>query len=135
MIRKLALALTAPILVLACGSRVDPEAQQSAGRIARAVELLRSAPNAGKPTALSELKKLACAGPDVCETRLACETAYAQHIDALNLTAAAKLKLDDGHGDEAAKLLGSAEEKLGQAAPLVTVCTEREAALRRRYKL
>lgn len=130
-----ALALTAPLLVLACGSRVDPEAQQSAGRVARAVEQLRNAPNAAKVPALAELGKLSCTGPDVCETRAACQTAYAQHVDALNLTAAAKLKLLEGQGPEAAKLLGSAQEKLGQAAQLVTLCTERESALRRRYKL
>jgi hypothetical protein len=129
-----ALALTA-LLVLACGSRVDPEAQRSAGRIAHAVEQLRNAPNASKATALGELGKLPCTGPDVCETRAACQTAYSQHIDALNLTAAAKLKLTEGDGAESAKLLGAAEEKLGQAARLVSLCTERESALRRRYKL
>jgi hypothetical protein len=122
-------------LVLACGSRVDPDAQQSAGRIAHAVEQLRNAPNAGKPLALAELSKLSCRGIDVCETRDACTKAYTEHNDALALTAVAKQKLTAGEGAESAKLLGAAEEKLGQAAVLVSSCTEREGALRRRYKL
>jgi hypothetical protein len=128
------LRLAPALLVLACGPRVDPDAQQSAGRIARAVEQLRNAPNAGKPVALAALGKLSCTGSDVCETRDACAKAYTEHVDALSLTAAAKLKLESD-GAEAARLLGAAEQKLGQAALLVSLCTEREAALRRRYKL
>lgn len=131
---RLAFVFTAPFLVLACGPRVDPDAQQSAGRVARAVEQLRNAPNAGKPVALGALGKLSCSGPEVCETRDACTKAYTEHIDALSLTAAAKLKMESD-GAEAARLLGAAEEKLGAAALLVTACTERESALRRRYKL
>ena len=131
---RLSLGVVA-LWLLGCGPRIDPDAQQSAGRISRAVEQLRSAPNDHKATALAELKRVACSGPDVCETRAACDMAYTQHIEALDLTAAAKLKLGDGQGEESAKLLGAAQEKLSQAALLVSLCTEREAALRRRYKL
>jgi hypothetical protein len=110
-------------------------AQQSAGRIARAIEVVRDAPNAGKATALSQLSKLACSGPDVCETRDACRAAYALHVEATTLTQAAKLKLSQGDSAEAAKLLGSSEQKLTEASPKVEACLTREAALRRRYKL
>ena len=133
MIRRLALTLS--LFTVCCSSRADIEAQKSAGLIARAIQQLRDAPNDAKPPALAELTKLSCAGADVCETRAACQTAYQEHIDALALTAAAKLKLSAGQAQEAAKLLGSAQDKLGQASSLVTLCTEREAALRRRYKL
>ena len=118
-----------------CSSTVDAEAKQSAGRVARAIELLRDAPNASKATALAELGKLTCAGPEVCETRAACQVAYAEHVEAVALTEAAKLKLKDGQAEAAAQLLGSAETKLGQANTKVQSCTERQLALRRRYKL
>ena len=130
------IALAAACCVaFACSSAADAEAKQSAGRVARAIEVLRNAPNAGKAPALAELDKLPCAGPEVCETRAACQVAYAQHVEALSLTAAAKLKLVDGQAQEAAKLLGSAQTKLSEANTKIQSCTNREGALRRRYKL
>jgi hypothetical protein len=121
--------------LVACGSSQDAVAQQSAGRIARAIEVVRDAPNTGKALALGALAKAACVGPDVCETKGACQSAYALHVEATNLTQAAKLKLGQGDAAEAAKLLGASERKLSEASPKVEACLEREAALRRRYKL
>jgi hypothetical protein len=131
---KLTALLAVASWLVACSSAADAEARQSAGRVARAIEVLRDAPNAGKPEALSALGKTACSGPDVCETRAACQSAYAEHVDALSLLAAAKLKLADAP-QEAARLLGSAQSKLTAAETKVMTCTEREQALRRRYKL
>jgi hypothetical protein len=56
-------------------------------------------------------------------------------VEALTLTQAAKQQLADGKPDEAAKILGAAEQKLGAADTKVSGCTDREGALRRRYKL
>ena len=127
--------LAAFCVPLACSSSQDALAKQSAGRIARAIEVVRDAPNAGKATALAELAKLSCSGPDVCETRDACQAAYALHVEATTLTQAAKLKLNEGDSAAAAKLLGASEQKLAEASPKVEACTTRESALRRRYKL
>lgn len=102
--------------------------------MARAVEVLRNAPNAAKAEPLAALAKLACTGAEVCAVRDACRDAYALHVEAVTLTAAAKQKLAD-KPLEAAKLLGSSEQKLKEADPRVSACSDREAALRRRYKL
>lgn len=122
-------------LLCACSSGQAIEEQQSAARVARAVQVLRDAPNAAKAPALASLSQLACAGADVCETRDVCSSAYQLHVDALTLTEAARLQLQNGQQLEAAKVLGAAEEKLAAAGRRVAECTEREAALRRRYKL
>ena len=122
-------------LASACSSTQELETKQSAGRVARAVDVLRDAPNAGKAVALQELVRTPCRGPEVCATRDACSSAYALHVDATTLTQAAKLKLSEGDSAEAAKLLGASEEKLADSKRKVTACVERESALRRRYKL
>ena len=127
--------LAAACFALGCSSSEDALAKQSAGRVARAIEVVRDAPNAGKATALAELAKLSCSGPDVCETRDACQTAYALHVEATTLTQAAKLKLNEGDAAAAANLLGASEQKLSDASGKVSSCMDRESALRRRYKL
>jgi hypothetical protein len=123
------------VLSVACGSGIDAEAQQSAGRVSRAIEVVRNAPNAGKGEALVALAKTPCKGLDVCETRDACQAAYALYVEATTLTAAAKQQLASGNSLDAAKLLGSSETKLSAASAQVTTCVEREGAMRRRYKL
>jgi len=128
-------AASAALAALACSSSQDGLAQQSAGRLARAIEVVRDAPNAGKAKALAELGKLSCTGPEVCETRDICQAAYALHVEATTLTQAAKLKLGDGDPTAAAQLLGAAQQKLSQASAKVETCTTHESALRRRYKL
>lgn len=120
--------------MLACSSQ-PVEAQNSAARVVRKIEVLRGAPNAAKARALADLVALGCSGPDVCETRAVCQAAYELHVGGLALTQAAKLRLSDGNEPEAAKLLSSAEQKLSEASRRVADCTAREAALRHRYKL
>lgn len=110
-------------------------AQQSAARVARAVEVLRNAPNADKAAPLAALGQLGCTAADVCETRDACRLGYALHVDAVALTLQAKQQLRDGKTPQAANLLLTAQEKLNEASRKVAECTDREAALRRRYKL
>jgi hypothetical protein len=119
---------------LACSSQ-DLESRTSAARVARAIEVLRAAPNPSKAGVLADLVKLRCLGVDVCETRDVCSDAYRVHVDAVALTQAAKLQISDGKAPEAAKLLVSAEEKLSEAGRRVARCAEREASLRHRYKL
>jgi len=103
--------------------------------VTRAVERLRSAANPAKSALLAELARIACSGPEVCETRDACAAAYALHVEGVGLTQAAKLQLTTGQDLEAAKVLGAAELKLREAASKVADCTDREASLRRRHRL
>jgi hypothetical protein len=118
----------------ACTGR-SVEEQKSAGQIARAVEVLRDAPNPEKRAALGQLEKLACVGKSTCETRAACLRAYTQHVEALELTQSAKRDVSEGKAAEAATLLITAQEKLSEAQPLVIACTNLQAALRREHKL
>jgi hypothetical protein len=121
-------------LLGACSSR-DDEAKVSAARLSRAIVALREAPNDAKSAPLSELSKLPCASPEICETRDACVTAYTLHVDAVGLTGAARMKVSDGHGTEAASLLIAAQQTLARASAQVEDCVRREGALRVRYKL
>jgi hypothetical protein len=129
--RKLALAA----FLGACSGNQEAGAKHSAARVTRAVEVLRAAPNPAKAALLDGLARLPCDGPDVCETREVCAAAFGLHVEGLALTEAARLQLSSGNGVQAAKLLGSAEEKLKLASTRVAACTDRESALRRRYKL
>ncbi len=110
-------------------------AQQSAARVARAIEVLRNASNPHKAEPLVALTDLGCTGVDVCETRDACRRAYTLHVEAVTLTQQAKETFRDGKAPQAAKFLISAQEKLSEASRKVAACTDREAALRRRYNL
>jgi hypothetical protein len=114
-----------------CGSAREAEAQKSAARVARAIEVLRNAPNPAKAGPLAELGKLGCGGAEICAAR----DAYRLHVDAVALTAAAKLQVASRDDQKAGKLLISADQKLNEAGVRVADCVEREAALRHRYKL
>jgi hypothetical protein len=122
-------------LVFGCHAAEELRAQQSAGGVLLALKHLRDAPNADKAKALRGLAQAPCANRAVCEVRDACQRAYTLHVEGLALTQAARQQLRDGKSLDAAKLVGSAEQKLKQASPRVDDCTERASALQRRYKL
>lgn len=136
MIRAEQLVAGAALVCLFAGCRPQGlTSQQSAARVARAIEVLRNAPNEAKAVPLAALAELGCTGPDVCETRDACVSGYTLHVDAGTLTQRAKAQLSDGQPPEAAKLLFTAQQKLTEASRKVADCVEREGALRHRYKL
>ena len=122
-------------LLLACDGARELREKQSAGGVLLALHVLREAGNDQKAKALTGLAQAPCLGEGVCELRDACRAAYALHVEGLTLTQAAKQQLSDGNAVEAAKLLGSAEEKLRAAGPQVDDCTDRAGALQRRFKL
>jgi hypothetical protein len=107
---KLAAPLALSCLLAGCGSAREAEAKQS-------------------------LVKVACGSSDGCRARDVCHSAYALYVEALTLTQAAKQQLGDGKAADAAKLVGASEEKLTEASRSIADCTEREGALRLRYKL
>jgi hypothetical protein len=127
--------LAAVTLLLACDGARELREKQSAGGVLLALRALREAGNTEKAKALTGLAQAPCLGEGVCELRDACRAAYALHVEGLTLTQAAKQQLSDGKVLDAAKLLGSAEEKLKAAGPKVDDCTDRAGALQRRYKL
>jgi hypothetical protein len=123
------------LLPFGCHAAEELRAQQSAGGVLLALKVLRDAPNSEKAKALSGLAQAPCSGEGVCEVRDICRKAYALHVEGVTLTEAAKQRLRDGNAVDAAKLLGPAEEKLKGAALQVDECTDRAAALQRRYNL
>jgi hypothetical protein len=133
--RRLRLLSLIALGALSCDGAKELRAQQSAGGVLLALGVLREAPNASKAKALNGLAQAPCNGEGVCEVRDACRDAYALHVEALALTAAAKQKLVDGQAQVAAELLGPAEQKLKAASTKIDDCNERAGALRRRYKL
>ena len=130
--------LVAKAALVFLGAACQPQdltSQQSAARIARAIEVLRNASNEAKAAPLAALVDLGCTGPDVCETRDACVSGYTLHVEAIALTQRAKAQFRDGKTPDAAKFLITAQEKLSEASRKVAACTDREGALRHRYKL
>jgi hypothetical protein len=117
--------------VLGCDLNKGLRDQQANAHICWLEDRLRNAANPEKATFLAELASAPCPSRDACDTREQCIGAYTLHVDGLKLTQAAKLQMQDGRGDEAARLLGSAEAKLGQARDKVSRCTELAAALRK----
>ena len=134
-VARLVACATLGSLLFGCPSKKEADARQSAARVARAIEVLRGAPNPAKAEALRELAKVGCESPEACLARDACVAAYTTHVEALALTQAAKLQASEGQAAQAAKVLGAAEQKLSEASTKVTDCTDREAALRHLYKL
>lgn len=134
-VARLVACATLACLLLACASEKEADVRRSAARVARAVEVLRGAPNPAKADALRALAKVPCESPAACATRDACVAAYTTHVEALALTQAAKLQASQGSGTEAAKVLGAAEQKLSEARTKVNDCTDREGALRHLHKL
>ena len=121
-----------------CGAcALGPSANQKAeaGRISRAVDLLREAPNAKKPELFAALQKEPCETADLCELKRLCSAAYAEHLSGLEQTARAKAALTDGGNDsEVATLLETAQVALSHAAPDIAHCADAQGAAQRKYK-
>jgi hypothetical protein len=133
-VSKVGLVALALLLIGGCDPKREEREQQSASSVAFAEERLRALPNADKAQALGLLSG-ACYGAEPCDVQRRCRDAYAGHVQATTLTAAAKQKLLDGDAQGAAGLVTAAEQKLTQAARDVADCTDRASALRRHYKL
>ena len=130
---KLGLLASFSLASLACNDAERRE-RESAADVAHAEQVLRDVDNSAKAHVLPMLSK-PCFGAAPCEAQRACRAAYALYVDGLALTRAAKQQLDDGKSTDAAKLLGSAEQKLSGASSQIADCTDRAAALRRQYAL
>jgi hypothetical protein len=131
---RVALAL-AFVSALGCDARSTEESQRQrdVAQLCWAENRVRNAPNAGKASLLAELSRAPCPAPDACRMRDACVAAYTLHVEALELTAAAKQLLSDHRDAEAAGILGAAGEKLKKAGPAVEECTALSGELRRAY--
>ena len=119
------------------GCSLGPSASDKAeaGLIARAIDVLRDAPNAQKGELLDALKAATCTAPDLCELQKQCIDGFGQHVAALNETERAKGLLKSGGSDtEAAQVLDYARKELTEAAPKIAKCADAEGAAKRKYK-
>jgi hypothetical protein len=134
------LARTALLLSL-CLSQcsLGPSASQKAeaGRLSRAIDVLREAPNAQKAAFFSQLQSASCETPELCELRRLCAAGYAQHLDGLSQTARAKALLADGGTQaeaQASLALDAARAALSEAEPQIARCADAQGAAHRKYK-
>ena len=118
---------------------LGPSASQKAeaGRISRAIDVLREAPNAQKAELFSQLQSAACETPDLCELKRLCTAGYAQHLSGLGETAHAKALLADGGAEaqaQASQALDAAKNALSAAEPHIAECADAQGAAHRKYK-
>jgi hypothetical protein len=124
----------AALLLLGCDANREQGEMQLVAQLCRLEERLRAAANPAKAELLAALAKAPCPTASACQARDTCTAGYTLHVDALQLTAVAKQNIGDGQDEQAAKLLGSAAEKLQLAGPRIEACTAAVAALRRRVE-
>lgn len=121
----------------ACRTEADEAGRAEASQVAHQVELLRNAPNAGKPPLRKALDELACTRPDVCKLRRTCSDAYALQAQALAAIASVQSAVA-APGDVppgASIVLARAEADLAKAKRWAIECADLEGAARRKYRL
>jgi hypothetical protein len=119
------------------GCSLGPSASQKAeaGRLSRAIDLLREAPNAQKPELFAALQNASCETPDLCDLKKVCAAGYADHLSGLTQTALAKSLLGDAGTDaEVAQALEAARAALSRAEPQIASCADAQGAAHRKYK-
>lgn len=129
--------LLAASLISLCQCSLGPSASEKAeaGRISRAIDLLREAPNAQKSELFSQLQSASCETPELCALKRQCEAGYAQHLSGLEQTARAKALLADGGARaEVMTALDTAHRSLSEAEPQIAKCADAQGAAHRKYK-
>jgi hypothetical protein len=126
-------ALLAALVRCSLGPSADQKAE--AGRISRAIDLLREASNPQKPEFFTQLQNAPCATPDLCALKQVCTAGYAEHLAGLTQTAHAKALLADGGTDAVvSQALDAATKALTEAAPHIAACADAQGAAHRKYK-
>jgi hypothetical protein len=134
-LRFLGRALLTASLTLGACSQSSPEEQAEAGRLSRAVDRLRDAPNSEKPALLAALSALSCTIPALCQFRAECVSAYERHVHGIDLTEQARLRLAAlGDAGDVSKLLDRAGAELESAKTGAARCTDTQGVVRRRYR-
>jgi hypothetical protein len=125
------------LLFSLCQCSLGPSASEKAeaGRISRAVDVLRDAPNARKSELFAQLQSAPCETPELCELKRQCVAGYAQHLQGLAQTTHAKALLaDGGAAAEVNQALDAAKNALSRAEPLIAQCADAQGAAHRKYK-
>jgi hypothetical protein len=129
------LAPMALLVLSECSLGPSASQKAEAGRISRAIDVLRAAPNAQKAELFAALQSASCETQDLCELKRLCAAGYAEHLSGLGQTAHAKALLADGAASaEVAQALASAQSQLTQAEPEIARCADAQGAAHRKYK-
>lgn len=118
-----------------CSLGASASEKAEAGRISRAIDQLRDAPNPQKGERLDALKALPCETAELCELQRTCVEGFGQHVFALAETTRAKSLMATPKAAEAARILDFAQSELAEAAPKISHCADTQGAAKRKYKL
>ena len=119
-----------------CSLGASASEKAEAGRISRAIDQLRDAPNPEKAALLDALKAVPCETAELCELQRSCVDGFGQHVFALAETSRAKSLMTTPEGSaEAARILDFAQSELSEAAPKINHCATTQGATKRKYKL
>ena len=122
------------LLLTGCPASDGPE-RAEAGRVSRAIDALRTAENADKPSLLEALRKEACTDDEVCAVRSACLAAYELHVGSLDTVARAAVLVDAGDPFAAASAFTAARTDLDRARRLAEDCTRAQGDMIRHRRL
>jgi hypothetical protein len=96
----------------------------------RAIDTLRSAPNAEKAPYLRALSTVACGDEELCELKRVCVGAYTRHLQALERLAELKSASNQGPGNTAG--IENTRAQLVQAGREAQHCVTLQAEARQR---
>jgi len=135
-------ALAGSVLALSAACGKDDRDRVEAGRVLRALEVVRAAPNENKRRPADELATTPCSSPIVCGARDSCAEAY--HHLAVGTAAALRVKneLDriekqpEAGADKMSELaseLDRADREIGGARDSLRRCEEAASLMRRTF--
>lgn len=120
------------VSMLGCQSGESRDQRLEFARLARAVDVLRTAENSRKRPPFEKLRSEECA--HYCDFQKLCIGAYEQHL--AGLSAIEEARLLSATGDEAvvAPALALAQEKIEQARRLTTECAAHQGEIERQLR-
>jgi hypothetical protein len=123
-------------LFIGCSGRREQQERAEAGRLGRAIDVLREAPNEGKRPLLRALENEPCSVAELCTLKQTCVEAYTRHLRALDGVQASRRALesrDETDSRRVAELVRISELELGAARKIGERCAELRGEVQRRY--
>lgn len=136
------LAALTCLVFAGCEAELRQREAAEAGRISRAIDVVRRAPNAQKEPPLLALKAQPCSFEDVCQAQSVCVQAYELHTKGLQSSRTARHALRQVDGGDAGadqqgvgRLVADSKRQLERAKALMNRCLAAQGALRRKFDL
>jgi hypothetical protein len=124
-------------LFIGCSGRREQQERAEAGRLGRAIDVLREAPNEGKRPLLRALENEPCSVAELCTLKQTCVEAYTRHLRALDGVQASRRALESREAEtdsrRVAELVQTSERELGAARKIGERCAELRGEVQRRY--